>query len=264
VFAVLLSGFKPKCFVEMEISRGEKKGENGTVGVIAGSVDYSGPAVLSSMAAYRTGADMVKTLIPSCISAAVKSHAPDIITREYEDDYFGHAGMAEEVLRCCDAVLIGPGLSEPSGTAVVQAVSALDVPVVVDAEAIKPCAGQVNNCVFTPHTQEYKSVESKIPEILGSDNVVLRTGPVDTVVSSSEEKNIEVGDNGMTVGGTGDVLAGVCASLAAQGMSKVEAAEFSARVCGRAGEMLSEQVGPNYLASDLVKKLPEAKKSLMD
>jgi NAD(P)H-hydrate epimerase len=60
----------------------------------------------------------------------------------------------------------------------------------------------------------------------------------------------------MTVGGTGDVLSGVVASLMAQGCEPFEAAVAGAFINGAAGDFVYREKGFHLLATDLIDKIP--------
>jgi len=61
----------------------------------------------------------------------------------------------------------------------------------------------------------------------------------------------------MTVGGTGDVLAGTIASFIAQGLSPVDACKAGCYFCGTGGDLLKKEKGYLYMASEVAEKLPE-------
>ena len=88
--------------------------------------------------------------------------------------------------------------------------------------------------------------------------MVLLNGKVDRIYADGEERTSETGDPTMTVGGTGDVLTGVVASLIGQGLENSEAALLGAWINGRAGEKAAEKYGNGALATDMVEKIPEA------
>jgi len=66
------------------------------------------------------------------------------------------------------------------------------------------------------------------------------------------------GTPGMTVGGTGDCLAGITASLWAQGLSPMDAAALAAFINGRAGELAEEEYGYGFTASEMIDFIPKA------
>jgi NAD(P)H-hydrate epimerase len=65
------------------------------------------------------------------------------------------------------------------------------------------------------------------------------------------------GNPGMTVGGTGDALAGIIGAFMAQGLGAFEAACVGAWICGRAGDLCLREKGFEFLASDVIEKIPK-------
>jgi NAD(P)H-hydrate epimerase len=61
----------------------------------------------------------------------------------------------------------------------------------------------------------------------------------------------------MTVGGTGDVLAGVTGALLST-LEPLDAAAVGAYVNGRAGDLVVDEQGYGLVATDLLGRIPEA------
>ena len=74
----------------------------------------------------------------------------------------------------------------------------------------------------------------------------------------------DTGNPGMTVGGTGDVLAGVVGGFISQGMTPFDAASNAAFICGAAGDQLQIFKGHGYTASDLTREIPYTIKRFFD
>jgi NAD(P)H-hydrate epimerase len=80
---------------------------------------------------------------------------------------------------------------------------------------------------------------------------------VDIIASATGEIKLNrTGNPGMTVGGTGDVLSGIVGAFLAQRVPPFEAAAAGTWICGRAGDICLREKGPEFLASDLIDKLP--------
>ena len=62
----------------------------------------------------------------------------------------------------------------------------------------------------------------------------------------------------MTVGGTGDCLAGLIGGLIAQGYPAFEAAFSGAYLNGKAGDLAALDLGYNFTATDMIEYIPEA------
>lgn len=243
------------------------KGENGKVGVIAGSRDFTGAPALSAKAALRTGCDLVRILTSEEVSDTVSSYSENFIVEEYSGGYFGDGAVDKslELDEWADVVVIGPGLSKPDEIAVKEFLKMSDSVLVVDADAIEPAAEAGIEAIYTPHKGEMAHIldryDSEDDFVRETDSVLLMKGEKDRIYSDSGNKVIEVGNPAMTAGGTGDVLTGILASLVSQGMEPSEAAELGAWINGKAGEKAAEDFGNGMLATDILERIPEVLKN---
>jgi len=254
--------------------RGSHKGMNGRVLVVGGSRCYSGAPALVSLAALRTGVDLVYTVVPSCISRTAAGYSPDLIVWGFEGEYLNEnaLGLVEELLDKTDALVIGNGLTKEKG-AMKTAQHILDSwkkPVVIDADCIGNVKARGKNVVYTPHAGEFERLTGKKPvseqvvhEAAGKLGVtILLKGRVDVISDGKMIKYNRTGNAGMTVGGTGDVLAGIVGGFLSQGYPAFEAARMGAYVNGTAGDLAFKKFGYCLLASDLLIEIPDAIKSL--
>jgi|APHM01.1.fsa_nt_gi yjeF C-terminal region, hydroxyethylthiazole kinase-related len=248
---------------KLERDRRSHKGDNGRVAVIAGSKDFSGAPALVAKAALRTGADLVKIMTSERVSSTVASYSENFVIETYSDSYFTEQDVekAQEIAEWSDVTVIGSGLSDPSSEALKQLFQESSADFVLDADAIPSGVRDAVQAVYTPHQgetmimkQEFGSVERFADE---TGSTVAVTGPSDSVIGKENYRS-ERGTAAMTVGGTGDVLAGVIGSLRAQGLNGFEAAKLGLWLNGRAGEMAAEQQGHGLLATDIVECLPDA------
>jgi len=240
------------------------KGQNGKVGVIGGSVDFSGAPALSAQAALRTGSDLVKILTSNSVRDVVRGYSENLIVDGYDSKYFGEASMqgAKRLEEWSDVLVVGLGLSCARQGLLRELMEDAYTPLVIDAGTIQVVPrSEISNAVITPHENEAKHLRKKYGTIeefveMKDDVIVLLKGPVDKVYAKSGVQEIESGHPGMAVGGTGDVLTGILASLISQGMSKKEAAVNAAEINGRAGEKAAEEYGNGLLATDLLEEIP--------
>src|SRR5437899_12588254 len=234
------------------------KGENGRLLVIAGG-PYTGAPALVGFGSLGIGIDLVHIATPASAAAVVASYSPMFIVHPL----VGHRLLREDLRQIAelsarvDAVAIGPGLGDASGTleAVREVVKTLSLPVVVDADAIR-AVGADPRClvgkraVITPHSREFQALTGKtLPDAPGERAgivrdaakalgvVILLKGHVDIVTDGTRVKFNYTGNPGMTVGGTGDVLCGVVAGLMSKGMSPYDAARLGAFTNGYAGDL---------------------------
>ena len=249
----------------MERRSNSHKGENGKIGVIGGSYDYSGAPALSGRAALRTGADLVRVLTSEYVKDVVAGYSENLIVDGYDSKYFGESSveMAERLEDWTDVLVIGPGLSCARQGLLQNLIENAEKPLVIDADAIQVVPrSDISNAVITPHENEAKHLRRKYGTIeefieMKDDIVVLLKGSTDKIYSSEGIETVSTGHPGMTVGGTGDVLTGIVAGLIAQGMSKKEAAVRAAEVNGLAGEKAAEKYGNGLVATDLLDRIPE-------
>lgn len=263
------------------------KGDNGRVLIIGGSINYFGAPILAGLGALNSGADLVYLLIPECNFEVSRSFYPDFIVRKYPGNFLNSRALdnISELLDKVDAVLIGPGLSEEVEIlrTIVLIIKKAKCPVILDAEAI-PAIAQLglisghtgdNNAlapiIITPHRNEMNELlegetlpedpeeEIKIVEDFAKKwgVTVLLKGHTDIIASPNCETRVNTtGNAGMTVGGSGDVLAGFVASLIAQHAKPYSACISAAFLMGSAGDNLYKSKGYNFIATDLAQELP--------
>jgi NAD(P)H-hydrate epimerase len=254
--------------------RTSHKGQNGRVLVIGGSIDYAGaPAFVgqSALATLRSGADLVTIAAPEKVAWAINCISPDLITRKLAGDWLTPAHVKTVLLlaKNADIVVIGNGigLRKETQAFIKTFLQKLDLPVVIDADALKivrlqDCA----NAVLTPHGGEFGillknsglkgATLKKIQQKLGGNVLVLKGHPLTKIVSKTKIEENKTGHPGMTHGGTGDVLAGIIAGLIAQGNDAFTSCKIATFVNGKIGEKLGKKQGFGYLASDMVKEIP--------
>lgn len=259
---------------------GSHKGQNGRVLVVGGSNVYHGAPILASLAALRSGADLVYTAVPSANAAATRSASPDLIVVPMADQKLTR-GVARKLLGHVPAGLhsaaIGMGIAVRDRGALSLLASSLldaDVRLVLDGgallpEVLKPISG--SRSVVTPHQGEFRRLFGEDAPQGGAERiaavaraarrhgiVVLLKGPTD-IISDGERTFVHKGGvPAMTVGGTGDVLAGLLAGLLARSRQPAEAAAAAAFFNGIAGMSLQKSMGTHIVASDLLGKIPAA------
>jgi len=249
------------------------KGSSGIILVIGGSDIYTGAPALSALGALRAGADLAVVAAPERAANIVASFSPDLITIPLSGLVFSekHFPLIKPWLEKANVVVIGPGLGKGPRTkkAVVSFIKSCKKPLVVDADALKAISANLKilkgkECVLTPHRKEFetlsrtKATKENVKAFAAlQDQVVLVKGSVDIVSDGKKLKQNKTGNAGMTVGGTGDVLAGLVAALIGQGFSLFDAAYNAANVNGLAGDACYKEKRYCFLASDLLEKIPD-------
>lgn len=263
------------------------KASRGDVLIIGGTVQTPGSVVLAGLAALRSGAGRLKiaTVEPAAAQVAMAVPEGRIIGLQATDSGEIDAGAAEKelspYLASMGAVLIGPGALDPHETSpLIEALlPAIDGgTVVIDANAAVALADRPgllsssnSAAILVPNSVEAAAM-------LGVDPSVIEEAPGDAAVQAAHRFGAVVavrtpetwvtapdaacyrdpsGNPGLGTSGSGDVLSGVVAGLAARGAEPLQAAVWGVHVHGTAGERLARRIGPvGYLARELLDEIP--------
>jgi NAD(P)H-hydrate epimerase len=252
------------------------KGDHGEVLVVGGG-PYTGAPALAAQAALRAGADLVRVTCPTSVAHEVQGYSEDIILRPVQGTEFepGHVGPVMEFAAEHDALVIGPGLgaADPVLETAEAILEAYGGTAVVDADALQVVPGIETDATLlcTPHQGELvkmggrqvddwrermEHVESFAAEL---GHTVLVKGRYDVVSDGETTRANRTGNPGMTVGGTGDILAGVTGAFAAT-QEPIHAAALGAYINGRAGDIVADRRGYGLIASELPDVIPDAMK----
>ena len=254
---------------------------NGTVCVVGGSRLYHGAPFLCATGAMRAGVDLVFIAVPAPIADPIRSLSPDFIVVPLPDSKLTRGNVSKLLTWVpeVDVFAVGPGLGPQKGEAVAQALNQMKGGgrhLVVDADALRPQALpslRDAGAVVTPHAGEFERLfAEKLPDDIEgrvravsarakeAGVTVLLKGPTD-VVSDGERVGLnETHSPAMTVGGTGDVLAGVAAGLLARKVPPFEAACAAAYINGAAGVEAAKRLGLHIAASDVANEIANAAK----
>ncbi len=260
------------------------KGDFGRILVIGGSDVYSGAPALTGMAALRSGADLISILAPEPVVPAIRSYSPNLMVEGTGTSILNSdaAKKAVERTRENNVIALGPGLGRNEETVravheILESIADAGTPAVVDADGLKAMASSgitldPTTSILTPHWGELGVLlDTKLGDGRSLDDRLLRAtegavkfnstillkGPVDIIVSpDGRHKHNHTGCPAMTVGGTGDVLAGITAAFLARGLGAFRAACAAAFASGKAGEKAFEKFGNHITATDCIEALP--------
>jgi len=257
----------------------------GVVLVIGGSRLMTGAVCLAAEAAYRVGAGLVVVAVPEGILSVVQTVLRETtfvpLPETAEGTVAGSTERLEQVLEDADAVAIGPGMTtqEQTGAWIRERVRSTPVPVVVDADALNAFAARVSEladrrseAVLTPHAGEFARLAGIPARDVGADRIgharklaaeaqatVLLKGS--RTVIASPDGRVRINPTGgpyLATGGTGDVLTGMIAGLAARGVRATDAATAAAYLHGVAGALAARDAGEGATAGDVLARVPEA------
>ncbi len=241
------------------------KGMHGRVLVIGGG-EYTGAPALASLAAYASGADIVTTAVPEVIRSIVASFSPNLIVRGLKGDAITLKNLNEavELAKKHDVVVIGMGVGKNDEFKdFVEELLKHVKKAVLDADGIVREIPEGIECIMTPHKGEFKKVFGEVTEenLMKTAEklkcVILLKSKVDLITDGFRLKKNKSGNAGMTVGGTGDVLAGICGALFCND-DAFHTACASAFLNGFAGDMCFEKYGYNFTATQLIEMIPFA------
>jgi len=259
------------------------KGDNGAVLVVGGG-PYAGAPTLTARAALRAGTDLVHVACPSEVADTVQGFSQNLIVHPLSGAALdlSHVSRLTSLATDVDTVVIGPGLGDAPTTAdaVAAFLAEYDRRAVVDADALRvvPDVDTDAEVVCTPHQGELREMggetdadpveRARLVRAFAADieHTLLVKGRQDVIAGVPQEpghdgsvvtRRNRTGNPGMTVGGTGDVLAGVVGALTARTTPFVAAAA-GAYVNGLAGDAAAEANGHGLVATDLIDRLPQA------
>jgi ADP-dependent NAD(P)H-hydrate dehydratase / NAD(P)H-hydrate epimerase len=236
----------------------------GSVLVVGGSPGFTGAAVLAAEAAFRADAGYVAVAAPAASLPVLETRLTEAVKRSL-DEVFDAAGRA-------GALAIGPGLGRDSGDLVRRLLEDVDLPAVVDADALfdlEPFE-RSSSTVLTPHEGELARLLAKESSWVREHRldavglaverfrcVVLLKGP-DTLVGAPGEQPVVVslGPPSLATAGTGDVLTGIVGAFLAKGVDTRLAAIAGAAAQQLAASLVPHQTG--LVASDVIAALPRA------
>ncbi len=259
------------------IKRSRHKYQAGYVVGLAGSPGMPGAAILSSTAAYRGGAGIVKLLHREGMQDELASSPPELIKIPFRPN---DSERVVGYLNDANACFIGPGIgmTREIRDLLKIVLPKISKPCVIDAEGLSIIAEEAialpKGAIITPHTgemarllkmnshpiidEEYLMTCRKFAES-NAVTLVLKGGPTYIFHPGCQIFVNPTGDPGMATAGSGDVLTGLIAALLAQGLSPLDAAIVGVYVHGLAGEhAAAELTSYGMMASDIYFHFPEA------
>ena len=260
-------------------SRSSKKGDNGKALIVGGSYMYHGAPVLSSLAALRTGTDLVYTAVPKNNVQSTRSVSPDLIVIPLADSKLTRGSVNKllgQIPKDLDSATIGMGLAIQDVEALKILVKSLldrDVRLSLDASALVKSILPIikgKNVVVTPHSGEfYRLFGEEIPhekklkvnfieKIAKKYSVtILLKGQTDIISDGIRTYlNSKTDSCAMTVGGTGDVLSGIISGLLSRNRNPLESSAAAAYLNGLAGKFVQRKIGIHMVATDLIDAMP--------
>ena len=258
------------------------KGDFGKVGILGGSINYSGAVKLASLslASLRGGCGLVKVIVPKEI---VSSLSPILL----EQTLFPYKNLEDikKSIKDLDSLAIGMGWGSNENHLPIlkDILENFQGNLVIDADGLNTLVNHVEilrtsqaNIVLTPHLKEFSRLTSlSIEEIeknkielaksFAKENhvILLLKGSTTIVTNGIDVYLINYGTPGMATSGSGDVLSGILAGLLGYLDYNLLSVSASAIVNGLAGELAEEKnTDISMIASDTIKCIPAAIKKI--
>ncbi len=258
------------------------KGTFGKVLIVAGNEEIAGAAVLSALAALRTGCGMVRVLTSENNRAVLQASVPEAFVSCYNGTESGESeesleALVKKTIEWCDVIAIGPGIGRSAfserllrsvmrnsgGRSLVLDADALNI-ISEHNDILSLCNSEM---IITPHLREMSrltgiSTEDLKKDLLGAARdyaslyhltVVLKDARTVTAFENGNAVINTKGNNGMATAGSGDVLTGMIAALLSQGVKPRAAACLGVSLHALAGDRAAEEKGKHALiAGDII------------
>ena len=263
------------------------KNARGRILLIGGSMFVPGALGLTGEAVLRSGAGKLQIATVDHAAMHLGVLVPEAAMIGLPTDAEGEIAETAvyklaDAARYCDALLIGPGMvSQPSARALIEGLFPelgehqtviLDAAAITCARPLAPIiAARAGRTILTPHHGEMARLTGATAEQIAKDPVgcarsvaelfdavvVLKAG--DTIIAGPDGETLLYTSDcvGLATGGSGDVLAGIIAGLAARGADPLTAAAWGVWLHGEAGQAAAARFGPiGFLARDLAGEIP--------
>jgi ADP-dependent NAD(P)H-hydrate dehydratase len=255
--------------------------------IVGGAREMPGAVILAATAALRAGAGKLQIATCKSIAPVVAAAVPEARVFALAETKAGAIAVsagAEILKRAKEAnsVLIGPGMIDER--AVERLVKSIlprfkRIPLILDAAALSCFEGSPQylrrldcQAVLTPHAGEMAKLLGSDKEMIARDpeatalraardlHVVVALKGAETFIASPGEERAycnRAGNVGLATSGSGDVLSGIIAGLAARGATPSQAVVWGVYLHARAGEKLAKRIGLlGYLARELSQEVP--------
>jgi hydroxyethylthiazole kinase-like uncharacterized protein yjeF len=271
------------------------KGTFGRLLIVAGSMEYSGAALLAGLGAIRAGVGLACLATPEAVGLRLMGLVPELISMLLVEEAPGLTSpggwrrLAAEA-PAYDALVVGPGIGRQPATLrrARTFISELRHPAVIDADGLVALAELQRwwtairaPLILTPHPGEFARL-MRLSEGLTDDDahraeaaaeasarwgqVVVLKGAHTVIASPSGDLlRSDVATPALATAGSGDVLAGAIGAFLAAGLEPLDAAGCGVAVHGAAGLMAEERIGQaGVVARDIANLLPTAIQRLRD
>ncbi|WP_099203352.1 NAD(P)H-hydrate dehydratase [Miniphocaeibacter massiliensis] len=258
------------------------KGDYGKVAFVGGSRGMCGSIYLASLAALRTGAGLVYTVVPEEIETIMQIKSLENIVWPIN---YNNLENYKDKFNKIDAFGIGPGMGDGYSFEVIKFyLENYNKNFVIDADGLNMLSKNLGkiprnkNIIFTPHEMEMSRMtdmdinhihanrEEISIEFAKKYGIILILKGKNTIVTDGNIIYInKTGNPGMATAGSGDVLTGIITALIAQDYELIEAAKLAVYVHGLSGDIACSIKGEDgIIARDIIENIPSAMKLMKE
>ncbi|KPJ04036.1 Carbohydrate kinase domain-containing protein [Papilio xuthus] len=271
---------------------GKGKGEAGKIGIIGGSVEYTGAPYFAAISALRAGADLVYVITTENAAPIIKAYSPDLIVYPFLNS--NSASKLNYILSKMDVIVLGPGLGREDEAIhlaheIMQTCKSLKKAMVIDADGLFAVYQNISilkdypspGVILTPNKREASRLMQAVQaknlswyEYWGNNVSVLAKGEYDTFLSSvgAVKWSSNEGGSSRRAGGQGDILSGslgtffnwalktnyFCTKGKIIPFSHSVAAYSAARLTRSCNSRAYKIYGRSMIASDMLKEIHKA------
>ena len=253
------------------------KSTYGKLLIIAGNAGMPGAAVLAARASLASGIGMLKLLTDASLIPTIVDSMPEVMVDSYYDPRVIDLSMT-----WCKGVLIGPGLGRDLAAEelFVYVMEHCDKPMVIDADGLYHLSHHMDllkrrrgrTTILTPHPGEFATLFGTaidegfhqniefVRQKAKKHGVVIVAKDHNTIVTDASLSLINTtGTDALATAGTGDVLAGLIATMMLNVEEGLDAALLGTAVHGVAGALAAQEINVwSVTASDVIDFLPDA------
>ena len=269
---------------ELFLKRDEdaNKGDFGKVGILGGSIKYSGAVKLANMSlcALRSGCGLVRVIVPKNISSSITPYLLEQTLSPYES-----LEDIKKSITGLTVVAIGMGWNydEEHLSILEYILTSFEGNIVIDADGLNTLVGHLDllksskaKIVLTPHLKEFSRLINLSIEEVEKDKINLALsfakehhvilvlkGHATIVTNGIDVYLCKCGGAGMATSGSGDVLSGILAGMLGYLDYNLLTISGGVMLNGIAGEIAEEKnTDISMIASDTIHAIPDAIKRI--
>lgn len=212
-----------------DLNGNRHKGQAGRIGIVGGSLEYTGAPYFAAISSLKVGADLVHIFCSKSAAPVIKSYSPELIVHPLLDAE-NSIGQIEPWLERLHVLVIGPGLGRDDKilktvSELIKVCRKLNKPLIIDADGLFLISKEIdliknyNRVILTPNAMEFSllfGVKSEINfDKIGTGVTILRKGFNDIIYETRNFEQIQcpTGGSGRRCGGQGDLLSGSLATF---------------------------------------------------